>query len=150
MAAAFGEIRRVLKPKAWLTLVFHNSSGKVWAAIQEALTKAGLPVASIHTFDKAHDTFKMVTAPNAVGYDVVVNCRKIEASAAICRRKPATIEDAREFVRERLALAPDEDLTARRLHAEVIGHFMRQNRPINFDFSEFRPMADTERRGLAK
>jgi len=146
MAQAFAEIRRVLRPGAWLTLVFHNSSGQVWSAIQDALAAAGLPIGSIHTFDKAHDTFKMVTAPGAVGYDVVLNCRKVAGRVRPERGETAGIDDAREFVREFIAAAPNEN-SPRRLHARAIAHFMTERRPIGFDYGEFRLMAEEETGG---
>jgi len=143
MAQAFAEMRRVLRPGGWLTLVFHNSSGKVWSAIQDALAAGGMPVGSIHTFDKAHDTFKMVTAPGAVGYDVVVNCRKCEVTARPRRGEAADINSAREFVRRFIASNTGE-VSPRRLHARAIAHFMTQHRPISFDYGEFRVMAQEE------
>lgn len=76
MLAALGEIHRVLRPGRAMTLVFHNSSARVWQAIQEVLGEVGFRVDAIATLDKRQHSFKQVTAPNAVGYDVVVNCRK--------------------------------------------------------------------------
>jgi len=153
MARAFAEIRRVLRTGAWLTLVFHNSSGEVWSAIQRALAAAGLSVRSIATFDKAHDTFKMVTAPNAVGFDVVVNCRKTGEPVAAMLDSAATIDDARELVRALVNGGGESGGTEsfgsvppspRKLHSLAIAHFMRLQRPIAFDFSDFRPMAQEE------
>jgi len=149
MARAFAEMRRVLKPGAWMTLVFHNSSGEVWAAIQHALAAAGLPPGAIHTFDKAHDTFKMVTAPGAVGCDVVVNCRKTEAPVGaeqpslLHSRPPADLDAARDFVR-RFAAAHPSERSPRRLHARAIAHFVSQQRSIAFDYGDFRLMAQSE------
>ena len=158
MARSFSEMRRVLKPGAWLTLVFHNSSGEIWAAIQDALAEAGFAAGSIRTFDKAHDTFKMVTAPGAVGYDVVVNCRKGPAPAR--RRQalaPADLAAACEFVRGHLAQLSSTDAmpgrarpNARRLHSLAIAHFMQAGRPIGFDFAEFRHVAEEELRNSAR
>ena len=143
MAQAFAEMRRVLRQGAWLTLVFHNSSGKVWSAIQDALAAARLPAGSIHTFDKAHDTFKMVTAPGAVGYDVVVNCRKSDSPAALERGDPADITAAREFVCEFIAAHPEEN-SPRRLHARAIAHYMTRRRPIAFDYADFRIIVEEQ------
>jgi len=152
MARAFSEMHRVLRPDAWLTLVFHNSSGEVWAAIQQGLAGAGFAIKSITTFDKAHDTFKMVTAPGAVGYDVVVNCRKCSAPVPVQAGEPATLDDAREFVRKFLSacnaqagVQSNGQTSARLLHSRAIAHFMAQGRPIAFDFREFRAVVEDER-----
>jgi len=42
MLDSFKEYYRILKPKRWITVVFHNSRSSVWNGIQEAITKAGL------------------------------------------------------------------------------------------------------------
>ncbi|NQT19894.1 MAG: hypothetical protein HQ592_09325 [Planctomycetes bacterium] len=143
MAQAFAEIRRVLRPGAWLTLVFHNSSGEVWSAIQNALDAAQLHAGSVHTFDKAHDTFKMVTAPGAVGYDIVLNCRKSDVPVMRDCGEPASIAAAREFVCEFIAADPGEK-SPRLLHARAIAHFMIRRRPIAFDYAEFRLIAEEQ------
>jgi len=179
MARAFCEIRRVLKPGGWMTLVFHNSAGEVWAAIQQALEAAGLHVGAIHTFDKAHDTFKMVTAPGAVGFDVVVNCRKTGDEASPCQAPfagdeaadtgrggfqtrpgehapdaapPADLDAAREFVRRCIATnttTQGDASSPRRLHARAIAHFIAQKRSIAFDYREFRLMVLDELTGIS-
>ena len=140
MARAFGEMHRVLRQDAWLTLVFHNSSGEVWAAIQQGLAGAGFAIKSLSTFDKAHDTFKMVTAPGAVGYDVVVSCRKCAVPVDAQAAEPATLDDAWQFV---LQFAQSNGkISARLMHSRAIAHFMEQGRPIAFDFREFRGMVE--------
>jgi 16S rRNA G966 N2-methylase RsmD/DNA-directed RNA polymerase subunit RPC12/RpoP len=88
MLAALGEIHRVLAPGRMMTLVFHNSSARVWQAIQEVLKEVGFRAGAIATLDKRQHSFKQVTAPNAVGYDVVVNCRK--ARSPVRRRQAGT------------------------------------------------------------
>jgi len=143
MASAFREIRRVLRPDAWMTLVFHNTSGAVWTAIHQALADANLPIAAIHTFDKAHDTFKMVTTTGAVGYDVVVNCRKSNTVSVQAAGEPADAAAVRELLRS-LNAAGKTETNVRRLHSQAIGHFLVQNRPIGFDYKEFRKIAEEE------
>ncbi len=76
MTLSLSEIYRVLKPGKWLTLVFHNSSANVWSAIQEALNASAFTVNSTHTLDKRHGTFKQFVSENAVGYDLMIHCRK--------------------------------------------------------------------------
>ncbi|MBK9455372.1 MAG: site-specific DNA-methyltransferase [Bacteroidetes bacterium] len=41
MHLSFKEYYRILKPKRWITVEFHNSKSSVWNTIQEALSKAG-------------------------------------------------------------------------------------------------------------
>lgn len=76
LTKAFSECKRVLKPNSWITVVFHNSSDKVWGALQDALNDAGLKISDAQTFDKKHGTFKQYVSQNAVGYDIMVHCQK--------------------------------------------------------------------------
>jgi 16S rRNA G966 N2-methylase RsmD len=62
MAAAFGEIARVLKPGRHATLVFQNTDPVVWEAILASLASAGLAVTDATTLHKAQPSFKGVKA----------------------------------------------------------------------------------------
>jgi len=135
MASAFAEIRRVLKPGRWMTLVFHNTQAEVWAAIQRGIETAGLSVEAIQTLDKSHETFKQVTAEGAVGYDVVVNCRKQTVSRA--RRKAAPEPVA--ILQGLLASAPAgrcKERTARYLHARLTGELMKSGTAVTLDYKD--------------
>lgn len=75
MQQCLAEYRRVLKPGRWMTLVFHNSSNAVWAAIQEALTGAGFVVADVRTMDKQLGSYRQVTS-TSVKQDLVISAYK--------------------------------------------------------------------------
>jgi adenine-specific DNA methylase len=44
LAAALAECRRILRPSGWITMVFGNSTGAVWALVQRAVQQAGLAI----------------------------------------------------------------------------------------------------------
>jgi adenine-specific DNA methylase len=44
LTRAFHECCRVLKDEGWMTVIFHNSSREVWAALQAAIGDAGFAV----------------------------------------------------------------------------------------------------------
>jgi predicted RNA-binding Zn-ribbon protein involved in translation (DUF1610 family) len=134
MAKAFAEMYRVLKPRGWMTLVFHNTRADVWAAIQHGLRHAGFHVEAIQTLDKAHETFKQVTADGAVGYDVVVNCRKQPGRP---RRRPGA--DPVAVLRRLLDAAPAapcKERTARYLHARLTGEQLRSGAGVTLDYRD--------------
>jgi DNA modification methylase len=58
LAAAFGEIRRVLKPAGRAGIVFHNSDDKVWTALLRAAERAGLKQAHVSILDKVQRSMK--------------------------------------------------------------------------------------------
>jgi DNA modification methylase len=120
MTAAFGEMQRVLKPGRWLTVMFHNSSAKVWSALQQALATSGFSIETTQTLDKKHGTFKQFVSPNAVGYDLLLHCRKEAHNASavpVLHNNGATKAAIRAFVKNTLAQAP-EDFVVHYLHVE--------------------------------
>jgi len=152
LTRAFRECRRVLKDTGWMTVIFHNSSRAVWSALQTAVAQAGFTVRGTQTFDKAHGTFKQHVSDNAVGYDLVLHCRKAdtclsETSNIHCGQRSVT-----EFVQQRVAPAPERYLVRylhvaradewdyRKLHAEWLAEALTSNgEPIGFE--EFRGQA---------
>src|SRR5437016_1957605 len=49
MQVCLQKYHNVLKPGRWMTMVFHNSSNAVWAAILNAIGGAGFIVADVRT-----------------------------------------------------------------------------------------------------
>jgi DNA modification methylase/predicted RNA-binding Zn-ribbon protein involved in translation (DUF1610 family) len=141
MTKSFKEIYRVLKPGRWMTMVFHNSDGRVWQAIQEGLAEAGFVIGMIGTFDKKQRSFKQVTSSGAVGYDVVVNCYKPKATVKNGIEGKTTEEAIIGFLADKLSelpLSQCDERTARMLHSKTIGFFMQQNKPlVKLSFEDF-------------
>jgi len=141
MTRSFKEIYRVLKPSRWMTMVFHNSDGKVWQAIQEGLSEAGFVIGMIGIFDKKQRSFKQVTSSGAVGYDVVVNCNKPKATIKNGIEGKTTKDAIVGFLADylqKLPLTHGDERTARMLHSKAIGFFMLQNRPLEkLGFEDF-------------
>jgi len=154
LCSAFKECRRVLKDDAWLTVMFHNSSDKVWKALQGALTGACFAVTGTQTFDKQHGTFKQFVSDNAVGYDLVLHCRKSETVRTFSvHTKEQIISDAAEFVRRRLTESGERymvcylhvgraaEVDYRKLYAEWLSVAVTDTL-ISLSFEEFRIMAE--------
>ena len=71
----FMELRRVLKPGRWMSVVFHNSANAVWMGIQEALVASGFVVADVRTLDKERQSYKQVRQ-GTVKQDLVITAYK--------------------------------------------------------------------------
>jgi adenine-specific DNA methylase len=96
----------VLKPGRWMTMVFHNSSNAVWAAIQEALTGAGFVVADVRTLDKQQGSYRQVTS-TAVKQDLVISAYKPNGGLEKrFEREKGTEEGVWDFVRTHLRQLP--------------------------------------------
>ena len=129
-----------------MTLVFHHTSGQVWSEVQRRLAEARFAAESIQTLDKSHQTFKQVTAEGAVGYDVVVTCRQTAGSRKTAPQRPRAPvrgkkDDLGAFLRRhlrRLPSKPSPERQARKLHSRAVAHFLRNGRPVDFDYATFR------------
>ena len=146
LCRAFLEANRVLRENGWMCVVFHNSSEKIWKALQRAITESGFEVRAAQTFDKQHGTFKMFVSDNAVGYDLVLHCRKrSKLSGAEILLSGESQESVREFVREKLDkslkynvhylhVTRKDEFDYRRLFAEwLCKSFTQKEITINFE-----------------
>lgn len=96
----------LLKPGRWMTMVFHNSSNAVWAAIQEALTGAGFVVADVRTLDKQQGSYRQVTS-TAVKQDLVISAYKPNGGLeARFELEKGTDDGVWDFVRTHLRQLP--------------------------------------------
>ena len=106
MKECLTEYYRVLKPGRWMTMVFHNSSNAVWAAIQESLSSAGFVVADVRTLDKQQGSYRQVTS-SAVKQDLVISAYK--PNGGLEKRfelEKGTEEGVWDFVRTHLRQLP--------------------------------------------
>lgn len=123
LTRAFAEVRRVLKDEGWMTVVFHNSEADTWSALQQAILNAGFVIEGTQTFDKQHGTFKQFASENAVGYDLVLHCRKADyAREEASWPREHDDEEVRRFVRETIANA-GSDFVVRYLHVRRDNEF---------------------------
>ena len=134
LTTALAEVRRILKPHARATLVFHSASAAVWNALRNAYSDAGLSVEHAGVLDKKQGSFKQVTSHGAVRGDPVLLLRKQEASS---RSPSATAwEVAAELKREALDLDPSEQ-TPERLYSRLVSHFLANHQDVPIDAGDF-------------
>lgn len=102
MTTAFEEIARILRPKAWASVMFHNSDDAIWSALQRALEAAGLELGSAIAFDKSQPSFKGVKAISSgeqvPAFDLVLHLR----ARTTQRNKAVDRSDAAERVLARI------------------------------------------------
>ena len=107
MERCFSEFKRVLKPRRWITVEFHNSKNSVWNCIQEALMRAGFVVADVRILDKKQKSFKQATTAGAVKQDLIITAYRppndLEVRCAIAQGSESS---AWEFVRAHLERLP--------------------------------------------
>ncbi|MDM8557038.1 DNA methyltransferase [Desulfococcaceae bacterium HSG7] len=140
MLAAFKEYYRVLKPKRWITVVFHNSKSSVWNSIQEAMTKAGFIIARVTVLDKKQGSFKQVTAAGAVKNDLIISAYKPKTSFSEQFLKSAGANLEIEFVRqflENLPIRPAVERTEKMLYSKMLASYVQHGYEVRYDSKSF-------------
>lgn len=81
ITGALRECNRVLKDGGWLSLVFSNSSGAMWALVQRAVAAAGFEIDADHiaVLDKGQRSVKGLASgfENVVTADLVLSMQKV-------------------------------------------------------------------------
>ena len=120
LTEALREIRRVLKPNRWASIVFNNSSSAVWETVRQACVDAGFTLGSTVMFDKRQRSFKRLKGAQGkekvANYDVVLNLRKappvIAVTPSASQSEARIIEVLRKHLNGLSEDATDERSTA--------------------------------------
>lgn len=132
LAASLAEMRRVLKPGRWASLVFQNSDDRVWRTLQDVLVASGFSIQGTSMLDKKQWSMKGYKGrrgtEHVAFFDLVVHMKKVRP-----RRVPVELNGDRErFIKNLLAAHLRAPATRGRpqrrllqyLHAVVIREFM--------------------------
>ncbi len=105
LQGAFAEAYRVLKPGRHMSVVFGNSSGKIWGLVQRALRDAGFVEAPVHVaiLDKGQRSVKGLNSGSegVVTVDLIVTVQKPTKKKAANSFAP--IADTAALIREAVA-----------------------------------------------
>ena len=143
MLSAFREYHRVLKPKRWITVVFHNSKSSVWNAIQDAMSKAGFIIAHVTILDKKQGTFKQVTASGAVKNDLVISAYKPKKSFETQFLTTAGENLEIDFIKMHLSYLnsePTVERTEQMLYSKLLAYYVQRSYSIKYDAVTFYKM----------
>jgi len=143
MLQSFKEYYRVLKPKRWITVVFHNSKSSVWNAIQEAMMKAGFVIANVSILDKQQGSFKQVTSTGAVKNDLVISAYKPDKKFENRFLENAGEGMEEDFIRmqlDNLTPTPNIERTEKMLYSKMLSYYLKHGYIVRYDSSEFYEM----------
>ena len=117
LGQAFQEIRRVLRPGARASVVFHNADDKVWSALLSATDRAGLVQTDVSVLDKVQRSMKGYKGRSGAElvpfYDLVIT---FTAGSRV--RGPGrtdALELAMRAVRDHLTTVSEADVSQRSL-----------------------------------
>lgn len=146
MLRSFKEYYRVLKPKRWITVEFHNSSSKVWNGIQDGLAKAGFIIAQVSVLDKMQGSFKQVTAAGSVSNDLVISAFKPESQFENRFLSFAGKDLETDFIKQflsQLPIHPSIERTEKMLYSKMLSFYIQHGYEVNMDAKTFYKMLNT-------
>ena len=135
LARALVEVKRILKPDAKATLIFHSASAEVWSALQTAYTSAGFGVVHASVLNKTQRSFKQVTTAGAVKGDPVLLLGKqptveTETNGGVWAIASRLQSDAAQ------SLDPEER-TVQRLYSRLVTYCLANNQEVPVDADLF-------------
>jgi 16S rRNA G966 N2-methylase RsmD len=136
MAGAFDEIARVLRPGAWASVMFHNSSDEVWSALQRAVDAAGFEIGAAVAFDKSQPSFKavkgMLAGERVPSFDLVLHLRRRTNARRdnVVVTSDAVTQRLRRELTDHVANAPSSRRTTPYLHSLVMRLLLEDNLPL--------------------
>ena len=138
MGEAFSEMARVLRPNAWASVMFHNSSDEVWSALARAIESSGFEVGSAVAFDKSQASFKglkgQLAGEKVPNFDLVLHLRR-QARGPRQRAVVPEAADIRALVAARLVEhvenAPPSRRSTAYLHSLVMRVLLEEQLPVD-------------------
>lgn len=146
MFLSFKEYYRVLKPKRWITVEFHNSKSLVWNTIQEALAKSGFIIAQVAILDKQQGTYNQMTASGAVAKDLVISAFKPEKQFENRFLSLAGKDLEADFIKQflsKLPIHPSIERTEKMLYSKMLSFYIQHGYEVNMDAKTFYKMLNT-------
>ena len=112
LCGAFTEAFRVLKPGRYMSVVFGNSSGRIWSLIQRALRDAGFKAPPVHVaiLDKGQRSVKGLNSgsESVVTVDLILTVQKSARAESADNTRPLSNGDTAALIRETLTDLPVE------------------------------------------
>lgn len=143
MNQAFKVYYDLLKPKRWITVIFHNSKSSVWLAIQEAISKAGFIVSNVSVLDKKKGTTKQLAYSGAVKNDLIINAYK--PAKQFEERFLQTAGEGMEaaWIEQFLTMQPIQpalERTEKMLYSKLLAYYIQHGYVVRYDARSFYKM----------
>ena len=110
---SFIEARRILKPGKYMSVVFGNSSGRIWGLVQRALRNAGFKAAPVHVaiLDKGQRSVKCLNSGSerVVTVDLVVTVQKPATGENVGAVRALGNGDTAELIDEAIRELPEDE-----------------------------------------
>jgi len=143
MQKSFSEYYRVLKPKRWITVEFHNTKSAVWNGIRDALMKSGFIISNVAVLDKIGGTINQSYIAGAVEKDLVISAYKpsLYFSNRFVAKAGNNLE--KDFINQFLSqmqIQPSIERTEKMLYSKMLSFYIQHGYEINMDAKSFYKM----------
>lgn len=131
LRSAFSEAFRVLKPGRYMSVVFGNSSGRIWGLVQRALRDAGFKASPVHVaiLDKGQRSVKGLNSGSegVVTVDLIVTVQKPAKGEGTGRAVTLANGDTDALIRAAIDELPtDEALNPSHVYARILRKAIRK------------------------
>jgi hypothetical protein len=125
LRAAFTEGFRILSPGRYMSVVFGNSSGRIWGLVQRAMRDAGFKAAPVHVaiLDKGQRSVKGLSSrsESVITVDLILTVQKPTASESARGAHELYNGDGSQLIAEAIdELSPDQTRNASYLYARIL------------------------------
>ncbi len=125
LRGAFAEAFRVLKPGRYMSVVFGNSSGRIWGLVQRALRDAGFKAAPVHVaiLDKGQRSVKGLNSGSegVVTVDLILTVQKPGCTKSADNPSRLSNGDTAALIREVIAdLSIDDARNPSYVYAHIL------------------------------
>ena len=126
IAGSLREAKRVLQNGGWLSIVFSNSNGEMWALMQRSIAEAGFRLGEVTLLSKGQRSVKGLASgfENVVTMDLVLSMQKRPAGKTATLQSPP-VDGLEEVVTEILEDGCGE--TPSHVFLELIRRYFRQD-----------------------
>jgi 16S rRNA G966 N2-methylase RsmD len=125
LRSAFSEAFRVLKPGRYMSIVFGNSSGRVWGLVQRAIRDAGFEAAPAHVaiLDKGQRSVKGLSSgsESVVTVDLILTVQKPAGTESAHDAHPLRNGDTQRLIMEAVKeLTPADARNPSHVYARIL------------------------------
>lgn len=140
LGSCFDELYRVLKPKRWITIEYHNSKSAIWNALVSSLNKSGFVIGHTAVMKNKGKSFVINAYANSVSNDLVISAYKpsknLETKLVSEQGVGAELSFVQEFL-EKIVVLPILERTDKLLYSKLISYYIQKGYSINLDANSF-------------
>lgn len=152
MSSVFSECFRILKPGAWVSVCYHDTSAGTWDKLQDLMAEIGFiadQLSSAIAIETNQKAYQQTVADKVTRRDLVVNFRK-PLPGEIASRLAITGDEDQQTFSEKVHSIIRDYLTANpgaakdRIYDEVVSNMVRAGRMEPHDFDKLLPQIAEE------